>query len=73
MPCHQADGRGYAGKVAADFVADRSRLAKSDAALAQSIAHGVPGTLMRGFGKELGEGDIRDVLFYIRQSFGANQ
>jgi putative membrane protein len=72
LPCHQADGRGYGGKVAADFVTDPTRLAKSDAALARSIAHGVPGTLMRGFAAELGEDEIRNVLSYIRHSFGAN-
>jgi putative membrane protein len=69
--CHQLDGRGLGGKVAADFVGDRSRLEKSDAALTQSIAHGVPGTAMRGFAGELDGEEIQNVLAYVRSAFGA--
>jgi putative membrane protein len=69
LACHQADGRGAAGKLAADFVADRSRLAKSDAALAHSIENGVPKTAMVGFAEQLGEDDIRAVIAYLRARF----
>lgn len=69
-PCHQPDGRGLDGKVAADFVTDAKRLAKSDEALLLSIEVGVPGTAMRGFGAELPEGERRAALKYIRKRFG---
>jgi putative membrane protein len=71
LGCHQADGRGFRGKVAADFVADPSRLAKSDDVLFRSIAEGVPNTAMRGFAAELSPEQIRNVLGYIRARFGA--
>jgi uncharacterized membrane protein len=69
-PCHQPDGHGLDGKVAADFVADTKRLAKSDADLLLSIEMGVPGTAMRGFGAELKEGERKAALAYIRKRFG---
>lgn len=69
LACHQADGRGAEGKLAADFVGDRSRLAKSDAALARSIEHGVPKTAMIGFGGQLSEEDVRGVIAYLRARF----
>jgi putative membrane protein len=67
--CHQADGRGADGKLAADFVGDRARLAKSDAALAHSIENGVPKTAMVGFGGQLSEQEIRSVIAYLRARF----
>jgi len=69
LACHQADGRGAEGKLAADFVADRSRLAKSDSALAHSIENGVPRTAMIGFGAQLSERDIDAVIAYLRERF----
>jgi putative membrane protein len=69
LVCHQADGRGAEGKLAADFVGDRSRLAKSDAALAHSIENGVPKTAMIGFGAQLSEQEIRAVIAYLRARF----
>jgi putative membrane protein len=68
--CHQADGRGFDGKLAADFAGDKARLAKDDATLLGSIEKGVPGTAMRGFGGELDEAQRRAVLGYIRRRFG---
>lgn len=68
--CHQLDGRGLDGKLGADFVADATRLAKTDTALTLSISRGVPGTLMRGFAEELSAEEIRGVLAYIRHAFG---
>ena len=67
--CHQADGRGVEGKLAADFVGDPSRLAKSDSALAHSIAHGVPKTAMLGFSAQLNDQEIRAVIAYLRARF----
>jgi mono/diheme cytochrome c family protein len=69
--CHQADGRGINGKLAADFVGDASRLAKTDGELAQSIKNGVPNTAMRAFSPVLDDAQIRDVLAFIRGRFGA--
>jgi putative membrane protein len=70
IQCHQLDGRGLDGKLAADFVADRSRLAKPDAVLEKSVAHGVPKTAMAGFAGELDEDQIRSVVRYVRATFG---
>ena len=69
IACHQADGRGADGRLAADFTTDRSRLAKSDDALVASILNGVPGTSMVPFGGRLTEADARDVLAYLRAEF----
>ena len=69
LACHQADGRGAAGKLAADFVGDRSRLAKSDAALAHSIENGVPKTAMVGFAGQLSDDDIHAVIAFLRARF----
>lgn len=68
--CHQVDGRGVGGKAAADFVGDPTRLAKSDAQLLSSIAQGVRGTAMPGFGGRLDEEQQQAVLAYIRATFG---
>jgi putative membrane protein len=71
VQCHELDGRGLEGKLAADFVSDRSRLAKPDAVLERSVAHGVPGTAMAGFAGELDASRIRSVVRYVRATFGA--
>lgn len=71
LACHQKDGRGLDGQLAADFVGDASRLHKSDAELLQSIADGVRGTAMPPFRDQLSEEERRAVLAYLRQSFGA--
>lgn len=68
--CHGLDGTGRNGTLAADFVHDRARLAKSDDALLRSIERGVPGTAMAAFGAALPESDRRAVLAYIRTRFG---
>ncbi len=69
-PCHQADGRGQDGKLAANFVDDRARLAKSDEELLRSISDGVPGTAMVGFRDRLDETQRREVLAHLRARFG---
>ena len=68
--CHQADGTGMGGALGADFVNDKARLAKTDAALLGSIADGVPGTTMIAWKSSLSETQRRDVLAYIRATFG---
>ena len=68
--CHQADGRGLNGRLAADFVGDATRLAKSDDVLLRSIERGVPGTAMTGFAGRLTESERRAVLAHIRTTFG---
>jgi mono/diheme cytochrome c family protein len=50
-------------------VGDRSRLAKSDSALAHSIENGVPKTAMIGFGGQLSEREIDAVIAYLRERF----
>lgn len=68
--CHQADGRGVNGQVAADFVGDKERLAKPDEELLRSIARGLPGTAMLGFDGRLDIEEQRAVLAYVRATFG---
>jgi len=70
VTCHQADGRGLDGKLAADFRADPRRLSKPDAALEKSVADGVPGTAMRAFRVELDDAEIRSVIAYVRKTYG---
>lgn len=69
--CHGMDGRGDLGRVAADFVGDKARLAKSDSTLLSHIEEGVPGTAMLGFGEKLSSAERRAVLAYIRAAYGA--
>ena len=58
------------GTLAADFVNDKTRLAKSDEVLLLSIENGVPGTTMVAWGAMVDEQQRRDVLAYIRATFG---
>lgn len=71
--CHQPDGRGLGGKVAGDFVADPSILARPDAALLDVIARGTTGRIgtMPAWGSVLTPQQQRDVLAYIRLTFGS--
>lgn len=70
IACHQADGTGMSGALAADFVADKARLAKSDEELLKSIESGVPGTTMVAWGASVDEAGRKNVLAYIRATFG---
>jgi len=70
VACHGADGTGMNGTLAADFVNDKTRLAKSDEVLLLSIENGVPGTTMVAWGAMVDEQQRRDVLAYIRATFG---
>lgn len=69
--CHQPDGRGMNGKLAADFVGDKTRLAKPDTVLLNSIENGVPNTAMMAFSSQLNDAERQLVLAYIRETFGA--
>jgi mono/diheme cytochrome c family protein len=70
--CHQKDGKGMSGALAADFVNDISRLAKSDSVLLSSIANGVKGKLVMPPQKDtLDPAQRKDVLAYIRVKFGS--
>ena len=69
VSCHGVDGTGHGGTLAADFTS-AAVLAKSDDTLLTTIRDGVPGTNMPAWGIPLGESARRDVLAYIRASFG---
>jgi putative membrane protein len=71
VTCHQVDGRGLDGKLAADFRADPRRLARPDTELGAAIANGVPGTAMRAFRADLDDAEIRSVINYLRRRFGS--
>ncbi len=71
VACHQPDGRGLPGSAAANFVEDKTRLAKTDAQLLQTIASGSEAKGMPSFGVLLSPGQRRAVLAYIRATFGA--
>ncbi len=69
--CHQADGRGLDGKLAADFVGDARILARPDDALLRSIADGTVGRIgaMPAWRAILSAEQQRHVLAYIRAAF----
>jgi len=69
VACHQPDGRGVAGG-AANFVDDRSRLAKTDTQRLEAIADGVEARGMPAFGAIINPLQRRAVLTYIRAKFG---
>ena len=70
--CHQHDGRGLEGRLAADFTGPDSPLSRSDDALLRSIDEGVPGTRMAAWGATLDGAEQRSVLAFIRSRFGEN-
>lgn len=71
VACHQPDGRGLpVPGGAANFVDDKSRLAKSDAELLKIIADGLEAKAMPAFGAILNNNQRRAVLAYIRATFG---
>ncbi len=73
VACHQSDGRGMQGLLAADFVGDKARLAKSDAELLTSIREGLNGSVgvMPPWDGVLTEQEQKAVLQYIREAFGS--
>jgi caa(3)-type oxidase subunit IV len=75
VACHQADGRGMGGMLAADFIGDPTRLAKSDEQLLTSIRDGVTGKIgvMPPWGSALSETQQREALSYVRSQFGSTK
>ena len=73
LACHGADGRGNGGITGADFIGDKSRLAKSNEVLFTSISEGVTtGKVPMPPQKTiLSEKEINDSLAYVRKQFGA--
>lgn len=72
VACHQLDGKGLNGKLAANFVDDKTRLAKSDEELLAAITNGFKGNIgqMPPWGPVLKPKARRDVLAYVRKTFG---
>lgn len=71
--CHQADGTGMNGMLAANFVKDKARLQQSDSVLLNTIKEGKTsktGLVMPPQKGNLTEKEMIDVLTYIRRSFG---
>jgi mono/diheme cytochrome c family protein len=69
IACHQADGTSMGGVLGADFVNDKTRLAKSDAELYKSVTEGVPGTTMVAW-TALSVQQRVDAVAYIRETYG---
>ncbi|MDP3070385.1 MAG: c-type cytochrome [Opitutaceae bacterium] len=69
VACHQPDGRGIAGG-AANFIDDKTRLAKTDTELLALIEKGNEAKAMPAFGAILNAAQRRAVLAYIRATFG---
>ncbi len=70
--CHQLDGTGMNGITAGDFVNDLSILSQSDAELLNTIkvGKGDPIDGMPANEGDLSDQEMKDVLHYIRKSFG---
>lgn len=69
LPCHMPDGTGLNGTLAADWVNDPTRRARSDAELLESIADGVEDTTMVAWSAMLSEQQRKDVLAYVRVTY----
>ncbi|MBW2253558.1 MAG: cytochrome c [Deltaproteobacteria bacterium] len=74
VACHQADGTGMNGMLAGDFVHDKTRLARPDEELIQSVKGGKTGKIgtmppMEGI---LSDQEILNALAYIRREFGGS-
>lgn len=72
VACHGTDGKANGGTTGANFVDDKSRLAKTDEELLQSIAEGKTGTIgtMPPWKAVLSPQQMSDVIVYLRTSFG---
>jgi len=73
IACHQADGSGMNGMLAADFVKDKSRLAKSNEELLNSIRNGIikDNRIMPPQKDILTPTEMADALSYVRKTFGS--
>lgn len=69
VACHMPDGTGLKGTLAADWIGDPTRRAKSDAELLQSIAEGIDETTMVAWSAILSEQQRKDALAYVRVTF----
>ena len=69
--CHQPDGSGINGMLAANFVKDKSRLAKTNEQLLKSIREGIvaDGKIMPPQKDALSDKEMADALSYIRKTF----
>ena len=69
--CHQADGSGMNGMLAANFVKDAERLAQPDEVLLAVIRDGKTGKVgvMPPWGATLKAQEMVDVLAYVRATF----
>ncbi len=65
--CHGHDGQGNNG-LGADFVNDKSRCAKADGELFQSIWHGKG--RMPAWRGVITKDQVQQVILYIRETFG---
>lgn len=72
VACHGTDGKANGGTTGANFVDDKSRLAKTDEELLKSIAEGKTGPIgtMPPWKAVLSPQQMNDVLAYVRASFG---
>ena len=72
VACHQADGKAMGGMLGANFVDDKSFLAKTNRELLHSIAEGKQGksSAMPPWKNTLDEQSRKDALAYIRSAFG---
>ena len=72
ISCHQADGTGMNGTLAANLSGDPTKLAKSDAELAKSINEGVTGDIgvMPPWGAVINDTQVTDVITYLRTTYG---
>jgi mono/diheme cytochrome c family protein len=68
VACHQPDGRGVIGG-AANFVDDKTRLAKPDAELLAVISNGIETKGMPAFGSILTAVQRKSALEYVRSKF----
>lgn len=70
--CHQADGSGMNGMLAANFKDDPARLAQPDDVLIGVIKDGKTGTVgtMPPWGETLSDQEVVNVLAYVKETFG---
>ncbi len=73
--CHQEDGRGLGGRVAADFTASPGVLDKPDEELLRSLREGRTGTIgtMPAMSPQLSEAEQQRTLEFVRQRFGSGR
>lgn len=70
MACHLPDGRGSPQIGSADFTSPQGPLAGPEAKMIAQIKNG--GKVMPALGGQLSDRDIRNVIAYVREAFGAN-